>query len=96
MTFEFCIIMKIPEIKGLKMKAQTIYSDAVGKIAVINGNVRIELLTIDEVKENKEMSLKSTNELIMPLDGFVKSFETQKKIIDALIQDGILKLNDNK
>ena len=78
------------------MRVQTMYADTVGKISVINGNVRVELLVIDEVKENKEISLKPINELVMPLDGFVKSFESQKKIIDALIQDGILKLNDAK
>ena len=48
------------------------------------------------VKDNNEVALSATSELVMPLDGFVKSFETQKKIIDKLVEDGILKLNDNK
>lgn len=75
---------------------EIIYADTVGKVSVINGSVRVELLVIDEVRENKEISLKPINELVMPLDGFVKSFESQKKIIDALIKDGILKLNEEK
>ena len=78
------------------MKREVIYADNVGKVSVINGNVRIELLVIDEVKDNNEVALRPTSELVMPLDGFVKSFETQKKIIDKLVEDGILKLNDNK
>lgn len=78
------------------MKTQIVYADNVGKVSVINNNVRIELLVIDEVKDNNEVALSATSELVMPLDGFVKSFETQKKIIDKLVEDGILKLNDNK
>ena len=78
------------------MKSQIIYADNVGKESVINGNVRIELLVIDEVKDNNEVALSATSELVMPLDGFVKSFETQKKIIDKLVEDGFLKLNDGK
>ena len=78
------------------MKREVIYADNVGKVSVINGNVRIELLVIDEVKDNNEVALSATSELVMPLDGFVKSFETQKKIIDKLVEDGILKLNDGK
>lgn len=77
------------------MKREVVYADNVGKVSVINGNVRIELLVIDEVKDNNEVALSATSELVMPLDGFVKSFETQKKIIDKLVEDGILKLNDN-
>ena len=78
------------------MKTQIVYADNVGKVSVINNNVRIELLVIDEIKENNEVVLKATSELVMPIDGFVKSFETQKKIIDKLVEDGILKLNDGK
>ena len=78
------------------MKTQIVYADNVGKVSVINNNVRIELLVIDEVKDNNEVALSATSELVMPLDGFVKSFETQKKIIDKLVEDGILKLNDGK
>ena len=78
------------------MKTQIVYADNVGKVSVINNNVRIELLVIDEVKDNNEVALSATSELVMPLDGFVKSFETQKKIIDKLVEDGILKLNDSK
>ena len=78
------------------MKREVIYADNVGKVSVINNNVRIELLVIDEIKDNNEVALSATSELVMPLDGFVKSFETQKKIIDKLVEDGILKLNDNK
>lgn len=73
---------------------QTTFADTILNIAVTGGLVRIDLGVVTPVpnQEGKtELRGSATQQLVMPLEGFVRSFGIQEGIIKKLIEDGVLK-----
>lgn len=73
---------------------QTNFADTILNITLSGSLVRIELGTIVPVpgKEGKqELRATPTQQLVMPLEGFVRAFGMQENVIKKLIADGVLK-----
>lgn len=76
---------------------QTHYADTILNINVVGSMVRIDFGTVtpvqvtEEGKEpRQELRATHTQQLVMPLDGFVSAFGTQEAIVNKLLEDGVL------
>jgi len=72
---------------------QSIFSDQVINIAVTGGLVRIDLGTSIPTRDKDgktEFRLVPTQQLVMPIEGFVRSFNLQEGIVRELIARGTL------
>lgn len=75
----------------LENQVKAIYTDGIYNINLINGMIRIGIGTLVPNEENQEEPLyKEEYKLIMPLNSFLTSFNSQKKIIDQLVEKNIL------
>ena len=73
---------------------QTNFADTILGINLTGPLVRIDLGTVAPVpgKDGKqELRATPTQQLVMPLEGFVRAFGMQESVIKKLIADGVLK-----
>ena len=73
---------------------QTTFADTVLNIAVTGPLVRLDLGTIAPVTTpdgKQELRGTQTQQLVMPLEGFIRSFGMQESVIKKLIADGVIK-----
>ena len=73
---------------------QTNYADTILNITVTGSLIRIDLGTLNPVKgesENLEQRPNVTQHLVMPIEGFARSFGIQEQVINQLVKDGVLK-----
>lgn len=57
--------------------------------------VRIDFGTATPVTNTEgaqEVRLKPTQQVVMPMEGFVRAFDAQERVIKKLIADGVLKV----
>lgn len=78
---------------------QTNYADAIINIAITPGNmVRIELGIVTPIAtgEGKQgISLTPTQNVVMSIDGFVRSFGVQEQVMQKLLADGLIKRRED-
>jgi hypothetical protein len=74
---------------------QDIFVDGIGNINVTGNIVRIDLVALQPQLKNEkgEPVFASTQRIVMPLEGFVRSIELQQNILQQLITNGVLKVN---
>jgi hypothetical protein len=75
---------------------QTNYADTILNITLTGAMVRIDLGTVVPVTNpdgTQEGRATQTQQLVMPLDGFVQAFGVQEQVIKKLLADGVLKAN---
>lgn len=73
---------------------QTTYADTLLNIAVTGHLVRIDLGTVVPASSQdgkKALRATPTQQLVMPLEGFLHAFGMQEKVIKQLVKDGVLK-----
>lgn len=73
---------------------QATFADTVLNIAITGTLVRLDLGTVTPVQSKdgkQELKATPTQQLVMPLDGFVRAFGMQEQVIKKLIADGVLK-----
>jgi hypothetical protein len=73
---------------------QTVYADTILNIIVTGGLIRLDLGTVLPAKgEDGQQTLQATpvQQLVMPVDGFVRAFGMQQNVIQKLIKDGVIK-----
>lgn len=75
---------------------QDVYTDGVGNIHVAGNMVRFDLITLQPnlQSENGQPVYNMTQRVVMPLEAFLQAFQLQNKVINQLIQTGIVKKND--
>jgi hypothetical protein len=74
---------------------QAIFADALVNLSVTGNLVRLDLgvMSLAQTTDNKQdVRLVTTQQLVMPLDGFLKAFNAQEQLIKKLIQEGVLKV----
>lgn len=76
---------------------QTNYADTILNINVTGSMVRIDLGTVVQVParedgqaDRQELRATQTQQLVMPLDGFVSAFNMQEAMIKKMLDDGVL------
>jgi hypothetical protein len=75
------------------MMNQEVFADGISAIHVTGNMVRIDLMTLQpQLKSDNGQPVVDINKrIILPLEGFVQSLATQEKIVNQLIQAGVLK-----
>lgn len=73
---------------------QTSFADTILNIAITGNLVRLDLGTVTPIqtKDGKqELRATPTQQVVMPMEGFVRAFGMQEQVIKKLIADGVLK-----
>ena len=68
-----------------------IFVDSIGKIHFTNGLVRYDMVILEPQEGQKEPVPKEKARIIMPPNGFLAMFNTMQKLIDQLVEAGVLK-----
>jgi hypothetical protein len=72
---------------------QEIYADEISVVHTTGNIVRLDLMTVQPhlKSDNGQPVVEINKRLIMPLDGFVKSFALQEQVMKQLLEAGIVK-----
>ncbi|MGA1728557.1 MAG: hypothetical protein ACO38U_09885 [Burkholderiaceae bacterium] len=75
---------------------QIIFADAAVNIAMTGSLVRIDLGTVtpdpqQQGSDKPAVRLNSNQQLIMPLEGFLRLYGMQEQMVKKLIADGVIK-----
>jgi len=73
---------------------QTNFADTILNVSVTGNLVRLDWGTVvpTQSKEGKsELRATQTFQLVMPIEGFVRSFGMQEQVVKKLVADGVLK-----
>lgn len=73
---------------------QTNFADTVLNITVTGPLVRLDLGTVipSQTKDGKqELHATPTQQLVMPLEGFLRAFGMQETVVKKLVADGVIK-----
>jgi hypothetical protein len=71
------------------------FVDSIGRIHFTGGMVRFDMCTLEPSDEGKEPVLKEKARIIMPPDGFLATFNTMQRLIDQLLEKGVLKKRED-
>ncbi len=75
------------------------YADLISDIKFTRGMIRMDVASIDttkEVDEKKGTALKIDQQIVMPTEGFLRTFDTMQKLMNKLIEAGVLKKTEDK
>ena len=72
---------------------QEMFVDGIGKIHFTGGMVRYDMVTLNPGENGQEPTPEDKLRIIMPPDGFLATFNTMQKLIDQLLEAGVLKKN---
>ena len=69
------------------------YADGIGEITLSGGMVRMDLVTLQGSQKDPENKpqLELSQRIIMPPDGFLRSFSAMENLVKQLIDAGIVK-----
>ena len=70
-----------------------LFADGIGEITLAGGMVRMDLVTLVGSQNNKEEKpkLEATQRIVMPPDGFLRSFSAMENLVKQLIDAGLVK-----
>jgi hypothetical protein len=82
-----------PEGKGTMDRTQEVFADGIGEIVLSGGMVRMDLvaLTGSQRDENNQPRLEFRQRVVMPPDGFLRSFSAMEDLVKQLIKAGLVK-----
>ncbi len=72
---------------------QTIYADGVANITLIDGVIRLDLVNITQI-ENEKANIRPVGALALSLPALLRTHEQLTQAINKMVEDGILKKND--
>ncbi|MCE1274802.1 MAG: hypothetical protein HGB01_04325 [Chlorobiaceae bacterium] len=72
---------------------QTIYADGIANMSLIDGVIRIDLINITQVDQEKT-NVSSVGTLAMSVPALLRTHDQLSKMINKMVDDGILTKND--
>jgi hypothetical protein len=75
------------------MTKQVTFVDGLNNVAVTGPIVRLEFLHLVGVKDNQPQFVPG-EQMVMPLEGFLRAFDMQRRVIAQMVKDGVIKLNE--
>lgn len=74
------------------------YADGIGEITLSGGMVRMDLVTLQGSQKDSENKpkLEFSQRVIMPPDGFLRSFSAMENLVKQLIDAGLVKPRDGE
>ena len=76
------------------MDKTEIFADGIGQIHFAGNMVRFDFVTLQPSEEGKAPVAESKVRMIMPPQGFLGAFDSMQKLIDKLVEAGVLKKNE--
>ena len=78
--------------------SQEIFADGVGEINLSGGMVRIDLVSLagTKVENEKQPQFKAVQRVVMPPDGFLRSFSAMEDLVKQLVDAGLVKQRENQ
>lgn len=75
------------------MSDQNFFADGIGEITLSGGMVRMDLVTLVGSQNNPENKprLELSRRIVMPPDGFLRSFSAMENLVKQLIDAGLVK-----
>ena len=69
-----------------------IFADTVGRVDFAGGLVRLELASMfpPDGGEAGKVKIERTGRVVMPLDGFLQTFQAMQSLIDQLVTAGVV------
>ncbi len=77
------------------MATKEIFADGIGQIHFAGAMVRFDFVTLQPEEEGKAPVPQSSIRIIMPPQGFLSAFDSMQKLIDKLLDAGVLRKNEN-
>ena len=81
------------------MSSQDIFADGIGEITLSGGMVRMDLVTLkgsQSKSSDEKPKLEFSQRVIMPPDGFLRSFSAMENLVKQLIDAGLVKPRDQQ
>jgi hypothetical protein len=74
-------------------KLEEYFADGIGEITLAGGMVRMDLvsLTGKQGEKDNEPRLEPTRRIVMPPDGFLRSFGAMENLVKQLVDAGLVK-----
>jgi hypothetical protein len=72
---------------------QTIYADGIANMLLVDGVVRVDLVNVTSVEQGKEPNVRSVATVALSLPALIRTHDQLGKMIDKMVQDGILTKN---
>ena len=81
-----------------KVKPTDIFADGIGEITLAGGMVRMDLVTLvgSQKDEENKPRLEFAQRVVMPPDGFLRSFSAMENLVKQLIDAGLVKPRDGE
>lgn len=77
---------------------QVLFADGITNISLSAGGlVRLEFGAVSgtrEVDGQQQAMLSATQQIVMPLEGFLRAFSTQEQVMKKLMDDGLVKRSE--
>ncbi len=75
-----------------------IFADGIGEITLAGGMVRMDLVTLvgSQKDEENKPRLEFSKRVVMPPDGFLRSFSAMENLVKQLIEAGLVKQRDGE
>ncbi len=80
------------------MEHNEFFADGIGEITLAGGMVRMDLVTLVGNQNDKENppKLQFCRRVVMPPDGFLRSFSAMENLVKQLIEAGLVKPRDGE
>jgi hypothetical protein len=77
--------------------SREIFADGIGEITLSGGMVRLDLVSLvgSQNDENNKPRLEVFQRIVMPPDGFLRSFSAMENLVKQLIDAGLVQARDN-
>ena len=79
-------------------ESKDFFADGIGEITLSGGMVRMDLVTMVGSQNNAENKprLEFSKRIVMPPDGFLRSFSAMENLVKQLIEAGLVKPRDGE
>lgn len=75
-----------------------VYADGIGEITLSGGMIRMDLVTMVGSQNNQDnpAKLEVRERVVMPPDGFLRSFSAMENLVKQLVDAGLVKPRDGE
>lgn len=76
---------------------QEVFADGIGEISLSGGMVRLDLVSLvgSQNEADKKPTYKVKGRVVMPPEGFLRSFSAMENLVKQLMEAGLVRPRDN-
>ncbi len=80
------------------MEKREFFADGIGEITLVGGMVRMDLVSLvgSQSEEENQPRLEKTHRIVMPPDGFLRSFSSMENLVKKLVDAGVVKSREGE